>query len=195
MKTISSVLATLFLLAVSLQSDPDIYVSGSDFKLTISGTSNVHDWEESVDRANGQGAISWNTDGSFTLQSLQLAIATHSIKSTHGSIMDNKTYDALKADANPNITFKLTSPLTNVRPGTTITAKGELKIAGTTKTIDLPVTVSGTSTKLIFQGTKSLSMKDFGVSPPTAFMGAMKVADNVTVQFKASYDKKIIINQ
>jgi hypothetical protein len=34
-------------------------------------------------------------------------VLVKSIKSTKGSIMDNKTYDALKAEAHPKITFKL----------------------------------------------------------------------------------------
>jgi hypothetical protein len=33
-------------------------------------------------------------------------------------------------------------------------------------------------------------MKEFGISPPTAFMGAMKVGEQVTINFKTGYTKK-----
>jgi hypothetical protein len=169
----------------------DVYTLSNDFEFIIKGTSNVHDWEEHVSKINAQGAITWNSDGSFNLSSLEVLINAGSIKSTNGSIMDKKTYAALKVETNPTITFKLVNALTNVKPGTSFIARGELNIAGVSKMIDLPAKVSGNSSKMLFEGTKSLNMTDFEVAPPTAFAGAMKVGDKVDVTFKTSFIRKI----
>lgn len=134
--------------------------------------------------------IQWNTDGSFNVLALDLNIDVKSIKSTKGSIMDNKTYEALRADDNPTIAFKLTSVLSNVKPGATISARGDLKIAGVSKPVDLQVKVGGNNTTLVFEGAKKINMKEWNVSPPTAFMGAMKVGESVDLKFKSSYTKK-----
>jgi polyisoprenoid-binding protein YceI len=169
------------------------YITTGDPQITIEGTSNVHDWEETVKTLNGSGTITWNSDGSFNLTSLLIKIDCKAIKSSHGSIMDNKTYDALKADKFPTITYKLTAPLVNVKPsasGIIINAVGQITIAGVTKSVTMQVKVIGTpGGQLLFEGTKVFTMTDFGVSPPTAFMGAMKVGDNVTVKFKANFSK------
>jgi len=190
MKTLFAPLLIFILLIARGAQGQDIYVGGSDLNLTISGTSNVHDWEETVGKLTGQAKISWNADGSFTLQYLDFSIDVQSIKSTKGGMMDDKTYDALKEEANPTITFKLTSPISNATPGTTISAKGDLKVAGITKPVTLQVKVTGNNSKLVFEGTKALNMKEYGISPPTAFMGAMKVGEQVTIKFKTAYTKK-----
>ena len=177
----------------SISHSQTAYVTAGTPEITIGGTSNVHDWEETVETLNGTGTISWNTDGSFNLSSLLIKVDCKAIKSSHGSIMNNKTYDALKADKFPTIIYKLTTPLVSIKPsasGITVTTAGQITIAGVTKSISMEVRVVGDSGgQLLFEGTKTLKMTDFGISPPTAFMGAMKVGDNVTVKFKSNFSK------
>jgi len=193
MKTISSILTLLTLLISAYSFSQNTYTIGGKTEITIAGTSNVHDWDEKAEAMTGSGGVTWNTDGTFNLTSLFIRIECKAIKSTHGSIMDNKTYDALKADKYPSITYKLTTPLNNIKPsatGTTISTTGDITIAGVTKTITMQVKITGTSNGLLsFEGTKGLKMSDFGVSPPTAFMGAMKVGDGVVVTFKTGFVK------
>lgn len=190
MKTFTKLLLPLLILAMPLVRAQSTYVIAPSAEFTIKGTSNVHDWDETIQKATGNGSFSMNDDGSMNILSVQVTIQCIDIKSTHGSIMDNKTYEALKAEKNPTITYKLLSPVNNINPstaGTSIAAKGQVTIAGVTKAIDLQVKVqSGPSGSLIFEGSKTLKMTDFGVSPPTAFMGAMKVGDEVVVKFKAT---------
>lgn len=190
LRHISLFFFTAFLLIQTNLAAQDIYGLAGDFSIQISGTSNVHDWEETASKATGQARIQWNTDGSFNVLALDLNIDVKSIKSTKGSIMDNKTYEALKADDNPTIVFKITSVLSNVKPGATISARGDLKIAGVSKPVDLQVKVGGNNTTLVFEGAKKINMKEWNVSPPTAFMGAMKVGESVDLKFKSSYTKK-----
>ncbi len=165
----------------------------SGYTITIQGSSNVHDWTETATKATGDALITWNTDGSFTISQLTFKIEVATIESEHGSIMDNKTYDALKAKSYPYITFKMTSLKSIVKSGTGYQVKigGDLTIAGKTK----PVEITGMAYvkengKLLFEGSRSLKMTDFGVDPPTAMMGAMQVGDDVTIKFKVYYGMK-----
>lgn len=190
MKSIARLFIPMMLIAMPGLFAQTNYVIAPAHSFVIKGTSNVHDWEESVEKLSGSGSFTINDDGSMTILSLQVTIQCRDIKSTHGSIMDNKTYDALKAEKNPTITYKLTAPVSNFNPsaaGTTIIAKGQVTIAGVSKTIDLQVKAySGSGGSFIFEGSKTLKMSDFGVSAPTAFMGAMKVGDEVVLKFKTT---------
>jgi hypothetical protein len=61
-------------------------------------------------------------------------------------------------------------------------AKGELAIAGKSQTVEVPMTVSGDK----ISGSYTLSQKDFGIKQFKALMGALKVSDQVTVEFEGS---------
>lgn len=60
------------------------------------------------------------------------------------------------------------------------TAKGELSIAGTTSSVDVPLNVNGST----ISGSIALSQSDFGIKQFKALMGALKVTDQVTVEFE-----------
>jgi polyisoprenoid-binding protein YceI len=194
MKPISRILMITIIVAFwSYAHSQTTYVTAGNQEIIIAGTSNVHDWEEKAETFGGAGMITWNADGSFNLSSLLVKIDCKAIKSSHGSIMDGKTYDALNADKFPTITYKLTTALMNITSsasGITINTVGQITIAGVTKPISMQVRVTANSGgQLLFEGTKAIKMSDFGVSPPTAFLGAMKVGDDVTLKFKASFSK------
>lgn len=189
----NALLITALFFAVSVNGQTT-YTVASTPEFTIKGTSNVHDWEETVQKINGTGSFLLNEDGSLTISSLLIKVECRDIKSTHGSIMDNKTYDALKAEKNPQITYNLSTAITNIIPsstGTSMIAKGQVTIAGVTKPIDLQVKISSKADgSFVCEGSKKIKMTDFGISPPTAFMGAMKVGDEVVLTFKTIMQKK-----
>ena len=61
-------------------------------------------------------------------------------------------------------------------------AKGDLSIAGKSQTVDVPLNVSGDK----ISGSYTLSQKDFGIKKFSALMGALKVTDEVTVEFEGN---------
>ena len=61
-------------------------------------------------------------------------------------------------------------------------AKGELSIAGGSSQVTVPISVSGDK----ISGSIQLSQKDFGIKQYSAMMGALKVTDQVTVEFEGS---------
>jgi hypothetical protein len=59
-------------------------------------------------------------------------------------------------------------------------ASGDLSIAGKSSSVSVPLNVSGDT----ISGSLTLSQKDFGIKQFSAMMGALKVKDQVTVEFE-----------
>ena len=59
-------------------------------------------------------------------------------------------------------------------------AKGELSIAGNSNEVSVPLNVSGDR----ISGSVTLSQSDYGIKQFKALMGALKVSDEVTVEFE-----------
>jgi hypothetical protein len=62
-------------------------------------------------------------------------------------------------------------------------AQGDLSIAGNSSSVNVPLTVSGDS----ISGSLTLSQSEFGIKQFTAMMGALKVKDQVTVEFEGKF--------
>jgi polyisoprenoid-binding protein YceI len=155
-------------------------------EVSIAGTSNIHDWVSTTERVKVAGTYEWGADQAFDISALRVTIPVATIKSTKGRIMDNKTYDALQMDQHPDIVFVLRD-LTESK-ATSLTVKGTLTIAGTSKTVSLTVDRRVDSKGVLtFSGTKALKMTDFGIDPPTALLGTLKTGDDVTVTFKLRF--------
>lgn len=177
-------------LPVSAQSEYN-YTLEKGYLLTIQGGSNLHDWTETVGRADGTSAVNWLGSGSFDLNGLRLIVEVQSISSTEGGIMNHKTYSALKIGQCPTISFVLTRPLKAVaasRDGAAVEAVGALTIAGVTRQVLLhaKVTAAGDQ-RITFEGTLPLKMSDYAIDPPTALFGTLKVADQITLCYRATF--------
>ncbi len=61
-------------------------------------------------------------------------------------------------------------------------AKGDLSIAGKSSDVTVPISVSGDK----ISGSTTLNQKDFGIKPFSTMMGALKVTDQVTVEFEGN---------
>jgi polyisoprenoid-binding protein YceI len=165
-------------------------VDNGESRMKILGDSNVHEWEEYVKEVGGNASIRANSKEDFVIESLSFKAKVKSIESTKGSIMDNKTYDALEADDHPYITFTLDKVIksTPVDQGVWLNTKGWLTVAGIKQYINLDVkAIFSGPEKIRFEGSKSFKMSDFGIDPPTAMMGSMKVKDEITIKFNVVY--------
>lgn len=191
MQQIKFSLLIAFMLTCAVSSAQDSYTIAKGYSVVIKGTSNLHDWDESVGIVTGDGKITMNNDGTFDLDDINIKMDVHSIKSDMGGAMNNNTYKALKADTYPQITFILTAPVKNIKsdPGaTTISAKGNMTIAGVTKPIIMQVIVNMPQKGIMeFSGSQVIKMTDYGVKPPTALFGALKTGDTITINFKTDF--------
>jgi polyisoprenoid-binding protein YceI len=166
------------------------YILSNDYSVSISGTSNLHSWDEKVKTVSGEAIVNLNTDKSIDLTALTIRIDVHSIQSDMGSVMNSNTYKALKADINPKIIFTLSTPVKSIQSGViekTISVKGNLTVAGITKAVDMQAKVIMHNKQVIFQGIQSLNMTDYGVTPPTALFGTLKTGNTIIIHFTTTF--------
>lgn len=155
-------------------------------KITIDGTSTIHDWTENVEKFTGSltGKVK---DGKLeSISSAKIVVEVNSIKSGKSG-MDDNTYKALKQKEHPQITYQLKSY--NIT-GSTVSLTGSLSIAGVTKTVSFKATYKMEGTKMVFTGSHTFKMTDFNIDPPTAVMGTIKTGDDITVKFNLTFQPK-----
>jgi polyisoprenoid-binding protein YceI len=155
-----------------------------DFTMTVSGTSTMHVWQSSVEKISASGSYILTSSKLVEVKDVVVKIPVRSIKSTKGKTMDNKTYEAFNYEKNPDITFAMNRCVVN-ETNSTIDLIGTLSMAGKTLPIGLKVNYKVLPNgELKITGSKQLTMTDFGMEPPTAMMGAIKVGDEVAVSFE-----------
>lgn len=160
----------------------------SSFSMSVKGTSNLHDWESSVKELKAMGTIGTDAAGLNSVKSVRVEIPVKAIKSTKGRVMDNKTYDAFKANDNPFITYALESAtVTKKGDGYDVAASGKLTMAGVTNKVDMVVRakVEGDGS-VTFSGSKKLKLSEFKMKRPSALLGTVTVGDEVEVVFNVS---------
>lgn len=99
--------------------------------------------------------------------------------------MDDHLRKALKEKEYPEIRYQA-EHYTLIDNGTAVQTSGEITIAGVTRPIDLGATLTPLPEGgLRAVGTVEINMADFGVKPPSLFLGTLKVAKVVVVKFNA----------
>jgi hypothetical protein len=155
-----------------------------NYKISVQGTSSLHDWESAIEKLECNGLYVMTASSLTDVKDVVVKIPVTSIKSTKGKMMDNKTYDAFDYKKYPNIVFTLSSQTINEK-NSTIDLAGNLAMAGAKKPVSLTVSYKILPTgELQIIGSKKISMTDFGMEPPTAMMGTIKVGNDVSVYFE-----------
>lgn len=161
------------------------YVSRAH-SMFIEGTSNLHDWQTKVVKANLTAEFALENNLLNAIGEVVLVADAKSIKSDKGSVMDGKTHDALKVDKHPTITFRLKQiqSLASANRVTEIRTVGNLTIAGVTRPITMTVFAKLLPNgEVEVWGSQKLKMTDFKVDPPTALMGSIRTGDEIIVRF------------
>jgi hypothetical protein len=178
----------LLLLGSSLYSQSN-YKMGSDYSFIIRGGSNIRDWSEFVADADGIASVSMEKEGYLNIYEVRILIRASDIKSmgVEGTAMNKRTYETLKADQYPTISFIATTPvgfLAMDGKKHLVETDGILVIAGTRKIISLrPIVSVNTDGNIDIEGDVFLKMSDFGINPPVALFGLLQVKDELTVHF------------
>jgi polyisoprenoid-binding protein YceI len=188
-------IAVIFLgiMPQSLRSQ-SIYRLSADKDATIKvlGSSNINNWTMTSLNAESQGDFKFDENDQLSaLSSLSLFIDTKSLKSQLES-MDDRTYKAMKADKYPNIIYKLSSAVvTSVEKNRYIVkTTGELTIAGVTQTVAMNLSVLVNTGNIIScTGAQKIKLSDYNIDPPSFMMGAMKVNNDLAIQFNLQYSK------
>lgn len=166
--------------SLSVTTAQTLKINAQSSTMTISGTTNVHNFQSKVTQISGDLVINGKK-----VQSLKVEVPVKSIKSNE-KLMDKKTYEAFDAEKHPTITFQLIDAVVQKATAEDIDVvlTGNLTMAGVSKKISINTT--GKALKagtLQFTGSVGLKMTDFKMKPPTAMLGMMKVGDAITLKF------------
>jgi polyisoprenoid-binding protein YceI len=152
---------------------------GVSSKIWFDGTSNVRSFSCAAKKLDLDVTTAADATPMNLVKSASLSIPVALIDCNNGT-MNGHMREALKADKNPTITWKMSSYKVE---GTTVEISGTLTIAGKENPIVLRGTGVAENGTVTLKGTKLLKMTDYGVKPPSLMFGTMKVADAVTVSF------------
>lgn len=177
----------LFLLVGLFTSQSNAQTQSSDVNITVNGKSTLHDWT----MTSKVGTSSANFDLSNNqLRLTQVSFTTpyDGLKSDHAA-MDNNCYKALKKM--PISFVSNTQTITTVSSNTyTIKSVGKLTIAGVTKDVTITSTCKINSDKSItITGSYNISMKDYGIEPPSFMFGSVKTGNDVVINFVINFKK------
>ncbi len=170
-------------LALSAQ---NFQMNNGEGEVLVTGTSTLHDWEEVAEQKSGTMSLD-NTGELPKINTLKFVVEAESLKSGKGA-MDKNTYKALDTKKYKQIVFELKnlksiSPITATSNKYKVLATGDLTIAGSTNTIDLPFTLSINDGKVLLEGKKGLKMTDYNVDPPKALLGTITTGNEIEVHF------------
>lgn len=160
-------------------------------KMTILGTSSLHDWEMEVRDIDFSTTLL--TDGKVIsgIQDTYFSCITASIVSDY-KLMDKKTYEALKAEEFSNIEFRLINVKISYITGNEFsgTATGYLSIAGQMKEVNVPFRGNLLNdAQLDLEGKVNLKMSEFDIDPPKAMAGTLKTGDEVSIVYTLKLEK------
>ena len=214
--------AAVFLFSQAIYAQTTFRMDPKNSQITIEGTSSVHDWEMQVTEMHGvmklkiEGAKigetrtgeakigATRTEDSQKVNTqigditaVNLTIPSKALNSKN-SLMDKKTYSALKSEKYETISFTLKQVNNLSSNGTSIagSAVGTLSVAGQSKQVILPFRGELENNQTIrFKGEEKINMKDFNISPPTALMGTMKTGEEVTVHFDVLFRPETVYSE
>jgi polyisoprenoid-binding protein YceI len=173
--------------ALRASADPPLAVSAA--RVTIAGSSNVHEWTASTTtvrltaaRVAATGSDLWRaalTPGG--LEQFEIAIPAETLTSHDGGL-DKNMYKALRVKEFADITYRV-ARIELGAPGAA-RAIGTLRIAGVEKEVALDIQTEQQGPTLKVTGQIALVMTDYGIKPPTAMLGMLKTDPKVTITFE-----------
>ena len=172
------VVLLLFLSAAFVGIAQETYVISTDSKLSIDGTSTVHDWTVLANTMTGGATAEIGLP-----KTIEFEVPVAEIQSERGAAMDKKMHAALKKEEHPMISFNLTEVENSDN------LKGKLNIAGQEKTVDIPVEINTDGSSLKISGEYAITLQDYGIEPPTAMFDQIIVGNDVTVKFDLVFSK------
>ena len=182
---------TLWLIT-EIQAQVQTYKPSSDSYIEVKGTSTLHDWEMRSDNIISEVKFKLNDKGHpENIESLTFRLNKTSLKSTQSGL-DKRAYEALKASRYPEIVFRMNGNSSIQENGDKykVSLNGDLVVAGASRQVNITATcLNGDDKKLVCSGTEKLKMTDFQIDPPVMMFGALKTADEITINYNIVYTR------
>ena len=184
---------------LSFSSPDGFYFNTTDFhiqeqsKLSLNGTTNINKFtcacgQKFQPQAFYASASANRSNITFSHTVLHLRTTT---LDCGNKLMNRDMYETLRANTHPSISIELKKAVFPV--GVTIDdcsewveldAETVITIAGVAKKVPLKVKARSLAAgRFQFRSAQGLKMTDFGIQPPTAMMGAVKVRDEIQIHF------------
>jgi len=190
-------LATAVLLTLNATAETIRYQATPGSKVTLEGTSTIHDWTVEGGILAGFIELDSNfpldpskpSEGLEVTPKVEVSVPVRSLKSGK-TLMNDIMHDALKVKNHASIKYTLKELKARPRKAgdpLKFDATGDLTVAGVTKPIKMEVTMEPMAgNKLKSSGVTEVKMTDFGISPPAPAigLGLIKTADEVKITFE-----------
>lgn len=169
--------------------DASAPLSLASAKITIAGSSNIHDYTASTtdvrvtrftlaSGVGGEGLLAAVLNPG-AVEHFEIAVKAASLASTKDGL-DKNMHKALKVTEFKDITFRLLR--FEAKPA--LRAVGMLKIAGVEREVAFDIKTATTATTLTVSAEVPLLMTDYGITPPKAMLGVLKTDPKITVKFE-----------
>lgn len=179
------VLSGILLINVAVQAQTSY--GTQTMNTVIEGTSNIHDWELISPKATCTMQLSMDASGKLTgISNVQYSIQVNTLKSKHGSQMDNNAYKAMNAADHPTIRFTGASgTIKSAAAGTyVVSVPGRLTISSGSRDVVLTATLKVNADRSVtVDGAQKLKTTDYNVKAISIMLGAIKTSPDVTVKF------------
>ncbi len=183
MKTLIMLIALFWLPLVSPQQK---FQFSNNSKVSVAGTSTLHDWSMDSRSISGEADMELSADNKIlSIKAVKLEIPVQSLKSGKDG-MDKNAYEALKASKHPTILFQLKDfeEITTSGGASVMEVRGNLSIAGKTRPESILVKYrTDKNGNLYLSGSKDIEMTDYGVTPPEVMFGTVKTGNSITIKF------------
>jgi polyisoprenoid-binding protein YceI len=185
---VSILLVLLTNLILSAFTQESLRLLPADSRIIITGTSNLHDWEETVGQFEVALVMKFEKNEILGIDRVHFSCKSASISSDN-SIMTNKTMDALRTDKYPEIVFTMVSldKLTSTYGKFSGVLTGDLDLAGVKKRISIAFSGHYENHRIKITAARDINLNDFNIKPPTAMMGALKTGENVVISFQLQF--------
>jgi YceI-like domain len=153
----------------------------------IAGTSNIHDWELVSNKAACSLQLNFDASGKpVSIANVQYVIQVNTLKSKHGSQMDNNAYKAMNAEVHPAIKFNGNAG--TIKPGAggayVVSVPGKLSISSGTRDVVLTASLRVNADRSVsIEGSQKLTTTDYNVKAISIMLGAIKTSADVTVKY------------
>lgn len=184
---LSSLIFSLSILTFHLSAQEGLEIQILDnSKLFIEGKSNVNKFECHCTEDFPATQVQFNStpkNGTAHFNKTEMKITTNKLDCGKKAI-NNDLIKTLKADEYPNIILELCSltfmKAANDQEWQQVKAETFLTIAGTTRTMNMLVNAKQLGkNKFKVKSSEEIKLTDFGIEPPTALLGLVKVKDEM----------------